>query len=246
MIAGAQKCGTTALASFLAGHPQISMAAPKECHVFDSPDYRPDWSREDINRRYLAHFDGCPTTTLWGEATPAYLFYHDIPEQLARYHPELKLIVLLRDPVERAISHYRMEVTRGHERLPLWLALLLECLGRQGGAPRAPLNAHGRYCYRRRGLYAEQLARLYRSFPETQVLVVRQQDLLQDHTGTLARVFSFLGVDAGVDIPGDLVTPETRQVQGTPSGSFRFSRALLKALFIAERRQLQREWSISL
>ncbi len=246
VIAGAQKCGTTALASFLDAHPGISMATPKECHLFDSPDYRPDWSREQINSRYLPHFEGSPASTLWGEATPAYLFYPDIAGQLARYQPELKLIVLLRDPVERAISHYRMEVTRGHERLPLPLALALEYCGRHGGPPRAPLNAHGRYCYRRRGQYAAQLERLYRVFPAEQILVLRQLDLLHAHQQTLRSVFSFLGVDPAVEVPESLVKPITRQSQGTPSGDFRLSRALLRTLLAGERRRLQRSWGISL
>ncbi len=246
VIAGAQKCGTTALASFLDAHPAISMATPKECHLFDAPDYRPDWPREQINNRYLPHFEACPTSTLWGEATPAYLFYTDIPEQLARYRPELKLIVLLRDPVERAISHYRMEVTRGHERLPLPLALALEYCGRQGGPPRAPLNAHGRYCYRRRGQYTAQLERLYRVFPAEQILLLRQLDLLEAHRRTLQDVFDFLGVDPNVDIPESLVKPVTRQSQATPGGGFRLSRALLRSVLAGERRRLQRRWGISL
>ncbi|MDJ0878591.1 MAG: sulfotransferase [Halieaceae bacterium] len=246
LIAGAQKCGTTALASFLDSHPAISMATPKECHLFDSPEYQPAWSREDINRRYLTHFEGRPTDTLWGEATPAYLFYEDIAEQLARYRPDLRIIVLLRDPVERAISQYRMEVTRGQERLPLLLALALEYLGRQGGAPRAPHSAHGRFSYRRRGLYTAQLERLYKVFPAEQVLVIRQLDLLREHRKTLETVFNFLGVDPTAEIPAAEVRPVTEQSQETPAGSFRVTRAVLGALLARERRSLQSRWGISL
>ena len=114
MIVGAQKCGTTALARFLSRHPEIGMADPKEAHLFDAPDYSGGWSPKEIDARYRPSFEHCPAATVRGEATPIYMLLPEVARELHRYNPELKLIVLLRDPVERAISHYYME--RGQRR----------------------------------------------------------------------------------------------------------------------------------
>jgi hypothetical protein len=242
LIVGAQKSGTTALAHFLDQHPGICMANPKECHLFDDPDYDGAWSSEEIDRRYQRFFTDCSESALWGEATPAYMFYPDIPAELARYRRDLKLLVLLRDPVDRAISHYRMERTRGHERLPLWLALLAELLlGRNGGQPRAPERAFGRYCYRKRGLYSVQLRRLYRYFPREQVMVINQADLHLHHQATLATVFDFLGAERVADISPEWITPQARERKTLPEHKYRILRHLLRISFHFEYRRLQRE-----
>ena len=112
VIVGAQKCGTTALAHFLSQHPEIGMASPKEVHLFDSPKYSDDWTPEQIDERYRSFFDHCGDVSIRGEATPIYMFLPEIARELARYNPELKLLVLLHDPVERALSHYYMEKNR--------------------------------------------------------------------------------------------------------------------------------------
>ena len=247
LIVGAQKSGTTALAHFLGQHPDICMAEPKECHVFDDPDYGAGWSREDIDRFYEPFFAHCSGERLRGEATPAYMFYEDIAAELARYRPELKLVVILRDPVERAISHYLMERTRGHERLPLWLALLAEqFLGRNGGKPRAPDRAYGRYCYRKRGLYSGQLRRLYRHFPGDRVLVLRQADLHHDHANTLAHVFDFLGVSPEPAIAAEIVRPKTRIEERPAQREYRLLRRLLRLSYYFEYRRLAREPGIAI
>ena len=110
MIVGAQKCGTTALAQVLAEHPEIRMSPKKEVHLFDAQEYSRDWTPADIDARYRPYFAHCNFTgragkPILGEATPVYMFFLDIPVELRCYNPDLRLIVLLRDPVERAISH---------------------------------------------------------------------------------------------------------------------------------------------
>ena len=140
--------------------------------------------------------DNPPRTKIFrGEATPIYLFLSEIAGELKRYNPSLKLIVLLRDPAERAISHYYMEKNKGYERFPLWLALLCEpwrlwrCKNR-----RRHDSAWHRHSYRKRGQYRSQLRNLYRHFDEMQVLVIRTEDLAQRHDSVLNAVFKFLGV----------------------------------------------------
>ena len=204
MVAGVQKGGTNALYQFLRQHPEIGMSSRKEVHLFDAPDYSPDWTPEQIDERYRPFYEHCSGARIRGEATPIYLFFPEIARELARYNPKLKLIVLLRDPVERAISHYYMEWNRDWERRPLWQALLLEPFRlRRCEDPRVHRSAKRVGSYRARGLYSLQLRNLYRFFDRAQVLIVRNRDLREDHDAVLRRVFAFLGVSEGVSIaPG--------------------------------------------
>ena len=200
------------------------MSSEKEVHLFDAPKYSADWTPEQIDNRYRPYFQHCPpdgtptpegTPTLQetptamgtptsvtsvrirGEATPIYLFLPEIAPELRRYNSDLKLIVLLRDPVERAISHYYMEKNRGYEKLPPWLALLSEPWRlRRCGNPRRHGSAWRRHAYRRRGLYSLQLSNLYRHIGPDRVLLVRTEDLGRRHDAVLGRVFDFLGVGA--------------------------------------------------
>ena len=206
MIVGAQKCGTTALAHFLSQHPEIGMASPKEVHLFDSPKYSTDWTPEQIDERYQPFFCHCAGETIRGEATPIYMFLPGIARELKRYNPDLKLVVLLHDPVERAISHYYMEKNRDKEHRPLWLALLSEPARlRRCRDARAHGSAMRVWSYRRRGLYSLQLGNLYRFFDQDRVLIIRARDLLERHDAVLRRVFAFLGVSEHVRIAPEIV-----------------------------------------
>ena len=206
MIVGAQKCGTTALAHFLSQHPEIGMASPKEVHLFDSPKYSSDWTPEQIDKRYGSRFAHCSGVRILGEATPSYMFVPEIGRDLARYNPDLKLIVLLRDPVERAVSHYYMEKNRGRERRPLWFALLREPFRlRRCRDGRVQGSVTQRCSYRTRGLYSLQLRNLYRFFDRDQMLVVGSRELLERHDEVLRRVFAFLGVPEYVRIAPEVV-----------------------------------------
>ena len=211
MIVGAQRCGTTALARFLARHPEIGMSSRKEMHLFDRSDYSPEWSVAQIDARYRLAFNDTEGVRIRGEATPIYLFFPEIAPQLRRYNPGLKLIVLLRDPVERAISSYYLEKNRGWESRPLWLALLLEPWRlRRCRDPRA-FGSPTRVCaYRRRGLYSLQLRNLFRHFGREQVLIVRTRDLGERHDAVLRRVFRFLGVNEEVRIDPEVVNSADR------------------------------------
>lgn len=205
MIVGAMRSGTTALGRFLSRHPEIAMSSPKEMHLFDGRNYSPDWTPEQIDARYRRGFQGRDAeregVRLRGEATPIYLFFPEIAGELKRYNPGLKAIVILRDPVERAISSYYFQKNRGKERRPLWQALLLEPLRvRRAHHPRA-IGSPTRVCtYRRRGLYSRQLRNLFRHFDREQVLILRTRDLERHHDAVLRRVFAFLGVDEAVRI----------------------------------------------
>ena len=206
MIVGAQKCGTTALAHFLSRHPEIGMASPKEPHLFDSPRYSSDWTPEQIDERYRSFFNHCGDAVIRGEATPIYMFLPEIARELERYNPELKLIVLLHDPVERALSHYYMAKNRGKEHRPLWLALMREPFRLRRCKDARAYGSAMRVCsYRRRGLYSLQLRNLYRFFDPDRILVVRTRDLRAHHHVVLRRVFAFLGVSGHPRIEPEIV-----------------------------------------
>ena len=234
VIAGAQKGGTSALAHFLSRHPAIAMA-PREGHVFDSPDYSSDWTREEIDARYARRIERRPTTVVGGESTPIYLLLPGVAAQLHRYNPALKVIVILRDPVERALSHYAMERGRGKEHRPLWLALLAERRRlKRCPDPRGPESAARRHSYRARGLYGVQLRNLFAVFPPNQVLVLNSEDLRQRHDETLENVFAFLGVSVSVRIP-----PETVFKGPELGGRHAVVRWLLRLSYVADSRRLR-------
>ena len=236
MIIGVQKGGTTALGQFLAQHPQIGMAEPKEIHLFDAEDYAPETPVADLDAHYRRHFPHCPAAQIRGEATPTYLFFPEIAPALKRYNPALKLIVLLRDPVQRALSAHRMQRTRGREHLPFALALLAEPWRLQRDRhPRRHRSATREHAYRRRGLYAAQLENLYAAFDSAQVLVLRSEDLRHHHEAVLHRVFNFLGVEQPATVPPPAIVFPTEH----NDGRHRLACALLRLSYARATRRLR-------
>jgi hypothetical protein len=136
-----------------------------------------------------------------GEASPSYLFHPLVPERVARMLPNARLIALLRNPVDRAFSHYQHEVALGREQLSFEDALAQEDermrgeLDRMLGDPAYFSHAWWNYTYAARGRYAEQLERWFAAFPREQLLVLLTDDLAADTAGTYRRVLEFLGVD---------------------------------------------------
>lgn len=198
LVGGVQKAGTSALAQYLGLHPRLRLPAGKEAHVFDAPEFDERWTQAELDGRYAGHFDGhADAGALHGDATPFYLVHPRVVARIARYNPAMRWIVLLRDPVERALSQFHMERQRGKERWPLWPAMLLERWRLRGHADdfsrESPLRRHG---YRLRGDYARQLDALYAHFPRDQVLLLSNRALRDDPTGTLRKACAFLRVEA--------------------------------------------------
>ena len=172
---GAARSGTTWWTDLISRHPDVKRAPglPKEVHFFDAY-----WSGEfddsDIERyhRFFPRPEGART----GEWTPGYMLDYWTPPLLRRAAPEARLLVLLRDPVER----FRSGVSRAETRLTL---------GRRG----VPSPNHAF----QRGLYADQLCRLWAVFPRERTLVLQYERCVADPGGQLGRTFAFLGVDPG-------------------------------------------------
>jgi hypothetical protein len=188
LVAGVQKGGTTALFHYLDELPGVQMAPAKEVHFFDDEDQ--DWGAPDYAGLHAAfpEKDDRPR----GEATPIYLYWPKSLERIARYNPAMRLVLLFRDPVQRAWSQWRMEYARGWETEPFaW------CI-REGRArvdsPEAP-GCHRVYSYVERGFYARQLERLFALFPREQTLLLRSEDLKRRPGETLARICRFIGAE---------------------------------------------------
>lgn len=187
MVIGVQKAGTTALFDHLADDPQIALSRVKEVHFFD--DETVDWSAPDYGA-YHAQFE--PTARpIRGEATPIYVYWPGALERIARYNPAARLILMLRDPVERAWSHWKMEFARGVETRPFaW------CIreGRRRLFDAEPWGVHREYSYVERGFYGEQVERLLTLFPREQLLILKADHLRRDPTRVLREVNAFLGL----------------------------------------------------
>lgn len=192
LIVGAQKAGTTALYAYLRWHPAITGPSWKEVSYFDR-HYRRGASW------YRGHFPIRAGGRLVGEASPGYLFHPLAPERVRATVPEAKLIALLRDPVDRALSHYHHEVALGREPLSFEEAIEAEPVrtrGEEQQLAREPgyfSHPWWDYTYLARGRYAEQLERWLAVFPREQLLVVPSEELAADPGQIYARVLEFLG-----------------------------------------------------
>ncbi|MDB5446431.1 MAG: sulfotransferase [Phenylobacterium sp.] len=230
LVAGVQKGGTTALFHYLDDLAGVQMAPAKEVHFFDV-EAGVDWARPDYEPLHAAFpaVDGRPR----GEATPIYLYWPNCLERIARYDPAMKLILLFRDPVERAWSQWKMEYARGWETRPFaW------CV-REGRArvdsPEAP-GFHRVFSYVERGFYGAQLERLLAIFPRGQALLLRSEDLDRRPDETLGRICRFLGVAP----PAAAVTPRRELVArdidyGAPISAA--DRAYLREVFAEDLRR---------
>jgi hypothetical protein len=187
VVVGAMKCGTSALHTYLAAHPDISMSELKEVNFFFGSSQRPPgpaetWWRHGQWHRgtqwYAAHFDAA--SPVRGESSPGYTdpSHLEVPERMARLLPDVRLVYLVRDPLERAVSQYRHHLRDGTEPRPVEEALLDESSQ-----------------YLARSRYAERIAPFLAHFRHEQLLVVVQERLLADRRGELRRVYAHVGAD---------------------------------------------------
>ena len=178
LIIGAQKGGTTSALHYLSQHPQIEVAPQKEVHYFDL-NYSQGLSW------YQQQFPNPNPDILRGEASPYYILHPDVPRRVAADFPHIKLIALLRNPVERAISHYHHAIKEGLETLPLEDAIAQEPIRLAGEAqklqddPNYHSYAYQHHSYLIRGEYLNQLQRWWAHFPKQQLLILHSDDLYQ-------------------------------------------------------------------
>jgi hypothetical protein len=185
IVIGAQKCGTSALHSYLARHPEISMSHPKELNFFVAEEgaqavapavknwsLGADW--------YRAQFD--PEVSVRGESSPNYTAdpaLPGVPRRMAELIPDAKLIFMVRDPISRARAQWIHNYSNRVQHKPLQRAVLED------------------EEYVARSRYHHQLSLFCEHYPMERILVLDQDELLHDREETLKRVFNFLGVDDG-------------------------------------------------
>jgi hypothetical protein len=200
LIIGAQKCGTTFLYQLLVQHPRVKPAFVKEIHYFDL-NFRKG------NNWYRSYFPlqlRNTRTYITGEASPYYLFHPHAAKRASMVVPDAKLIILLRNPVDRAYSHYQHQVKRVPEKaretltfeeaieaeeriLPSEVSKML-----QDEYYQSP--SHRTRSYLSRGIYIDQLLVWSSFFPRRRMFVLKSEDLFDDTTNALERVLDFLAI----------------------------------------------------
>jgi hypothetical protein len=208
IIIGAQKAGTSSLFKYLSQHPQLIPSYKKEIHFFDgglNPLVDTYKKGERWYRAHFPHTHKCPPETITFEATPSYIFSPIAPKRIKNTIPNVKLILLLRDPVERAISHYFHEKRLKRENLPIEEAFKKE----EGRLFKIIMTDDYkneifiRNSYKMRGLYYEQIRRYLDYFSLSQLLIINSSDLLRHPLKILKKIFSYLNVDSEF-VPGNL------------------------------------------
>jgi hypothetical protein len=194
LIIGAQRSGTTSLYAYLTQHPLVVPAVRKEVRYFDRHFANGiDWYRAQLRADAAS---GRQT----GEATPYYLFHPLVPGRVAACAPRVKLVVLLRNPVDRAHSHFQHEVRRGFETLSFDAAIaaeperLADETERILADDRYPAFNHLHYSYLARGHYAVQLRTWLAEFPRDQLLVLESEGFYRDPGAAVGQVCAFLGL----------------------------------------------------
>ena len=196
LVLGACKAGTTSLYRYLKSHPEIYLSPIKEPRYFAFPETGPVsvrprrnvrgvWKIEDYRRLFAAR----TTERVAGEMSPLYLYSTCAPGAIRKLIPNAKLIAILRNPAERAYSHFCHNRRDGYEPLADFSAAL------DAEEKRIAEGWWSSFHYRNQGCYVRQLKRYLALFPREQMLIQVYDDMVADCHGFLKRICSFLGVD---------------------------------------------------
>ena len=202
LIVGAARSGTSSLYEYMKQHPEVYFSENKEPMFFSfyqqNVDFKGPGDNLELNRKsvtdpeaYKALFRDARQAKAIGEASANYLYSRTAADNIKRFIPDVKIIAVLRNPVERAYSSYLYTLRDGREPL----SSFEEALAQEDER----IQDHWEHIwhYRRMGFYHEQLSYYYQQFPADNILVILQEDLKSDTAGVLRTVFEFLEVDAG-------------------------------------------------
>ncbi|MFQ5737361.1 MAG: sulfotransferase, partial [Thermodesulfobacteriota bacterium] len=193
-IVGAQKAGTTSIHDWLVQQPDVCLPTVKETHFFSHEQRYAlgmDW--------YMRQFPACAADAVVGEVDPEYIFHDAAPGRIRRWIEAPRLVFILRNPLDRAYSHYLMSVRRGYEKLGFEGALLAESKRLSARDNAFALDHHS---YMARGSYSAQIARYKEVFPGADHLVVRFEEMVGKETGDAVyeRICAFIGVKSSPSI----------------------------------------------
>ena len=200
IIIGAQKSGTTSLFHYLSQHPSLVPSRIKGVHFFDGgldaavDNFKkgPAWYRSQFPLgRSISKFDKVY------EASPEYIFNPLVAKRMSSLIPNVRLVAILRNPTERAISHYFHNRRKGNNSLPAFEALQAEEGRLNNAIEKSDFKSfeYIRYSYKKRGIYGEQLKRYFEEFSVANVLVLDSESFFARPADTLRRVCNFLDVD---------------------------------------------------
>jgi len=185
---GTQKAATTTLHNILKNHSQIFLPNNKEAHFFD----RKERYQRGFDWYLKRFFVGAQTEKAVGSFTPEYIFFPDVAKRMnLHFEDDLKFIVVLRHPIERAISHYRMSRVRGFEPLSF-----KEAIDREKRRIKKGDWEFNHFSYLTRGYYYQQLKRYLKFFPiENFLFLVFEEDIIKNIDETIVRIQNFLGCE---------------------------------------------------
>ena len=190
IICGTQKGGTTALDHYLRLHPEICMADKKEVHFFDTDKYfikeNPDF------QKYHFHFNPKDHHKIIGEATPIYMYWKNAIKRIHDYNPNMKLIAVLRNPVERAFSHWNMERDKNREHRTFWDAIKDE----ESKLLSSDNKQDRTFSYLERGFYSKQIKAIKSYFNNDQILFLQNELLRHNPNQVLSKVSDFLAISS--------------------------------------------------
>ncbi len=199
-VVGAQKSGTTSINAYLKNHPSIQMPRRKELHFFDHEN---SFYSTEVDYSELHNwFDFTVGDAIKrGESTPIYMYWEPCIQRLWQYNRQLKLIAILRNPVERAYSHWNMEYSRGNE-----IRSFEESIKEEITSYRGSYRAQDRIkSYIDRGLYSHQIKRIKKFFPDDQLLFIKYEQFRDNEYSCLEEIFDFLAVDPWIPEEGTLI-----------------------------------------
>ena len=209
IIIGAQKGGTTSLYNYLIEHPQIEPAFKKEVHFFDV-NFKKSimWYRSFFPSLLYKNYKKLTSKKeiISGEASPYYIIHPHAPKRIFSVIPKVKLIILLRNPVDRAYSHHSHQTQLGFEKLTFRNAIEKE-EERLNGEEEKMLKEEkyesynfGHFTYFKRGIYIDQLKKWFKYFPKEQILIIKSEIFFENPAKIVKQVFKFLELPNWSDI----------------------------------------------
>lgn len=203
LIIGVQKGGSTSLFKYLMEHPQIASPVDKEIHFFDlNFDHGWDWYISQFPYLQANNNVSSNLKLITGEASPYYIYHPLVAQRVKEYCPQIKLIVLLRDPVSRAISHYyhclnlKLEFLSIEEAFNQEFSRLNQEEEKLKADPKYYSYNHQHLSYLSRGKYFQQLAHWKAYFPAEQFLIIQSETFYKNPSKILKQVTDFLGLES--------------------------------------------------
>lgn len=204
LIIGAQKAGTSVLHNQIKQHPGVGVGRNKELHFFDNEKIFKG-GRAPRYSSYHKQFDFSSGASIFGESTPIYLYWPAAPARIWEYKKDIKLIALLRNPVERAFSHWVMEKGRNLDTIGFSEAIRTERERCKTALP----DHHRIFSYVDRGFYAEQVRRYQRYFPDEQLCFIKYDKFRKNPEQTMDVIFNFLKIDPALHLFKERVINKT-------------------------------------